>query len=157
MCRGRTLTVRVVGRGFWLTGNARPGLGRALAALERFPEAETDLLEAQRIFSTAYGVSKDRQKRCFEAVIALYTEWDKVQPGRGHAATAASWRARPAASGMQAVRAASLRHLPARDAVTTSLVVTEENLGRIAGERTTPEELRARRCNASAALREDQE
>ena len=97
---GVEMYVRLMGKDFWLTGNARLTRGRALAALERFPEAETDLLEAQRIFSTAQGVSKDRQKRCFEAVVALYTQWDKAQPGRGHAATAATWQARLAESGL---------------------------------------------------------
>ncbi len=92
--------VRLSGKDFWLTGNARLGLGRALMTLDRFREAEGELLEAQRIFSTAQGVSKDRQRRAFEVVIELYTRWEQAQPGRGHAATAATWQARLAESGL---------------------------------------------------------
>ena len=85
---------RTQGGGFWRTGIARSGLGRSLTALGRFAAAEPELLAGESILATAQGVPAGRHARSVEALAALYEAWEKSEPGRGHAAAAARWRAR---------------------------------------------------------------
>ena len=99
---------RTQGAGFWRTGIARLGLGRSLTALGRFAAAEPELVAAEKILATAQGVPAGRHQQCVEALVALFEAWDKVEPGRGHAAAAAEWRARQE-SPQPAVPAAAAR------------------------------------------------
>src|SRR5262249_56308422 len=70
--------------------DARLALGRALAGLRRYPEAERELLEAERMLSRDKST---RQRACVEALAGMYEGWNRSEPGRGHEAQAATWRA----------------------------------------------------------------
>jgi tetratricopeptide (TPR) repeat protein len=85
---------RTNGKDFWLTGNARMTLGSTLTHLNRFAEAEPELVEAQRVLSTAQGVPTGWYKKCVGALVALYESWDKAEPGKGYDAKAAEWKAK---------------------------------------------------------------
>ena len=85
---------RMAGKEAYSTGNARQKLGRALAGLGRWSEAETELLEAERVLSTAKGVPPGRHKQCVEDLAKLYASWDGAEPGQGHDAKAVDWKAR---------------------------------------------------------------
>ncbi|MCA9286329.1 MAG: serine/threonine protein kinase [Phycisphaerales bacterium] len=78
-------------------GRALETRGRALLALGRFAEAESDLLEAHTRLTKARGPRDDWTRRVAEGLTALYTAWNVAEPGAGHAAQAATWReeARP--------------------------------------------------------------
>jgi tetratricopeptide (TPR) repeat protein len=78
----------------WIVGNARLGLGRTLAGLNQFPKAEAEMLEAERVLASAEGTPPERHRQCLEALVEMYAAWDKSEPGRGHAASAAQWKAR---------------------------------------------------------------
>ena len=69
-------------------------LGRALAGLNRFTEAEPELIESERVLSTAQGVPPGRHKQCVEELVKMYESWDKAEPGKGHDAKAAEWKAK---------------------------------------------------------------
>ena len=58
---------------------ARLELGRVLLALDKFSEAEAELVEAQRVLgpTEAFHVAA-------VSLVALYTTWDKAEPGKGH-------------------------------------------------------------------------
>ncbi len=83
---------RVKGKDDSLTGDARMGLARGLIEQKRFPEAEPEIIEAERIFSAPEGVPPDRYKPCVEALVTLYEAWDKAEPGTGYDAKAAEWK-----------------------------------------------------------------
>ncbi len=85
---------RTQGKDYWLTANARMGLGRTLTGLRRFGEGEGELLAAERVLASAQGVPAGRHQQCVEALVALYEAWEKAEPGRGHAVAAATWQAR---------------------------------------------------------------
>jgi serine/threonine protein kinase/Flp pilus assembly protein TadD len=85
------------GKDDWITGNARFGLGRTLAAMNRFTDAEAELLAAERILAAAEGAPPERHQQCVEGLAEMYAAWDKAERGRGHAASAAQWKARLAA------------------------------------------------------------
>jgi len=70
--------------------DAHLALGRALAGLRRYPEAERELLEAERMLSRDKST---RQLACVEALAAMYEAWNRSEPGRGHETQAATWRA----------------------------------------------------------------
>jgi serine/threonine protein kinase/tetratricopeptide (TPR) repeat protein len=89
---------RTFGASDWRAANVRLGLGRALAGLDRAPEAEALLLDAERVLSTADGVPAGRHAQCLEALVALYARWDRSEPGRGHMAQSESWKARLAST-----------------------------------------------------------
>jgi len=91
---GVAMYERMSGKDAFSTGNVRLKLGRALAGLNRFAEAEPELIETERVFSTARGVPPGRHKQCIEAIMALYESWDKAEPGKGHDAKAAEWKAK---------------------------------------------------------------
>ena len=73
------------------TGSAHWGLGRTLVGLKRFADAEPELLEGERVFSVAQGVPPSRRQQSLEALVELYTNWDKAEPNPGHAAKAQEW------------------------------------------------------------------
>jgi serine/threonine protein kinase/tetratricopeptide (TPR) repeat protein len=74
------------------SANARLAHGNALVALGRYRDAETDLLAAQQVFSTAPRATPAHQRQAEEALVRLYTAWDKAEPDKGHAADAQRWR-----------------------------------------------------------------
>ncbi len=61
--------------------------GRALAALERFDDAESALLEAHGILQTALGDEHEQTKRVVGYLADLYDAWGKPDK-------AADWRAK---------------------------------------------------------------
>lgn len=89
---------RVNGKDEFATGDARLNLGRALAGLGRFAEAETEFVEGERVLATAKNVPAGRHERCIEALVTLYETWDEAAPGKGYDARAAEWKGKlPAA------------------------------------------------------------
>jgi serine/threonine protein kinase/tetratricopeptide (TPR) repeat protein len=76
-------------------GRFRVSLGRVLTGEGRFSEAEKVLLEADRIYATAQGVPAAQHADERRALGSLYSEWDRTAPGRGYAAKAAEWQAKP--------------------------------------------------------------
>jgi tetratricopeptide (TPR) repeat protein len=60
--------------------------GRALVALGKFPEAERELLEAERVITTT-----DHFHVGMTAVMALYSTWNEAEPGKGYDGKAQAW------------------------------------------------------------------
>jgi len=50
-------------------GMNRLGLGQILGQTNRLPEAETELLEAERVLAIAQGAPKRRHEQCYEALL----------------------------------------------------------------------------------------
>ena len=76
------------------TASARLALGRALTGLARYTEAEPELLGAEK----GLAGSKDPvYPQTLEALAAMYEKWERTDPGKGHAAQAAAWKAKAAA------------------------------------------------------------
>jgi hypothetical protein len=90
---------RKLGKDHFYTAGTRISLAKALPAQNRFAEAETELIEAQRVLSQAQGVSPSRQRRCLESLVALYQGRDKAQPGQGCDLKAAEWSQKLASLG----------------------------------------------------------
>ncbi|MBM4115567.1 MAG: tetratricopeptide repeat protein, partial [Phycisphaerae bacterium] len=79
-------------------GRARVGVG---FDAERFALAEANLLEAHAIYLAAKdrGPAHKDTLACAQALVDLYTAWDKSEPGKGYDQKAAEWRAKlPAAA-----------------------------------------------------------
>jgi hypothetical protein len=72
-------------------GEARAALGGALTGLKRYAEAEPELIEAERLLSTE---KNGGYKKCVEALVTMYERWEQSQPGKGHRASAATWKAK---------------------------------------------------------------
>ncbi len=89
---GVAMSERLSGKNAFATANVRLKLGRALLALNRFTDAQAELLETERVLSTASDVPRGRHKQSIEALITLYESWDKAEPGKGQDARAAEWR-----------------------------------------------------------------
>jgi len=75
------------------TGIIRMQYGRTLLGLGRFPDAEAELLESERVLGQD-PTAVARHRQCVDAVIELYTAWDKSDPDKGYDAKAGNWRAR---------------------------------------------------------------
>ncbi len=71
----------------WWHGNFLGKHGRALAALQRFDDAESTLLEAHGILQTALGDEHEHTKRVVGYLADLYDAWGKPEK-------AAEWRAK---------------------------------------------------------------
>ena len=82
-----------VGKDSWVTANARFGQGKVLTGLGRFADAERELLEAERVLSSAQAVPTGRHQRCVELLVKLYEAWAAAEPGTRHEASAAKWAA----------------------------------------------------------------
>ncbi len=82
---------RVFGKDHRQTGGAHIELGRLLLDRHLYSEAERELLEAERVMSSASSVAPDRRIQSVEALRDLYKAWDKAEPGKGHDAKAAEW------------------------------------------------------------------
>jgi hypothetical protein len=74
-------------------GRARAGVGDDSG---RFTLAEANLLEAHAIYLAAKdrGPAHKDTLECVQALVDLYAAWDTAEPGNGHDAKAAEWRAR---------------------------------------------------------------
>ncbi len=59
----------------------------------RFQEAESRLLEAHASLAKALGERQRETLECVTRIVDLYVDWDKAEPGKGHDAKAAEWRA----------------------------------------------------------------
>jgi hypothetical protein len=72
-------------------GRARVGVGYDA---ERFALAEANLLEAHPIYVAAKdrGPTHKDTLACVQALVDLYTAWDKAEPDKGYEAKAAEWR-----------------------------------------------------------------
>jgi serine/threonine protein kinase/Tfp pilus assembly protein PilF len=72
-------------------------LGRARAGLAKdsadFALAEASLLEAHGIFVKTPGHMPKDTRDCTQALADFYAVWDKADPGKGHDAKAAEWKA----------------------------------------------------------------
>ncbi len=69
-------------------GLSRATRGRALTGLGQLPEAERELLAAERLAPAKTPAHAD----VVPALVELYTRWEAREPGKGHAAEAARWR-----------------------------------------------------------------
>jgi hypothetical protein len=68
-----------------------------LTTLKRYAEAERALLDALRDLAAAPDAAPRWRKECVEALITLYEEWNRAEPGKGHEASAAVWKEKRAA------------------------------------------------------------
>jgi len=68
--------------------------GKTLAALGRHAEAESTLIEAHGLLAAAFGPDNVRTMKVVSALADLYDAWDAAEPGQGHDAQAAEWRAK---------------------------------------------------------------
>jgi hypothetical protein len=84
-----------------LESNARLGYGKTLMALKRFPEAETELVKADRL-SIAPGIPTSQRLACLTALVTLYETWQTADPGKEVAGKLAQ-----RTDELQAVRAAT--------------------------------------------------
>ena len=68
--------------------------GKTLLDLDRFPEAEGTLREAQGILEAALGEEHERTIAVIRSLIDLYDAWHVAEPGKGYDEEAAAWRAK---------------------------------------------------------------
>ncbi len=83
--------------GHWLTASARSCLGGSLLSQARFAEAEPLIIEGFSGLSRAKETPPkpdDRLREACERAVRLYESWDKAEPGKGHDAKAAEWKAK---------------------------------------------------------------
>jgi tetratricopeptide (TPR) repeat protein len=73
------------------TASARLALGRALTGLARYPEAEPELLGAEKALADSKNPAHPQS---IEALAAMYRGWERTDAGKGHAAQAAAWKAK---------------------------------------------------------------
>ncbi|MFO0826580.1 MAG: serine/threonine-protein kinase [Phycisphaerales bacterium] len=93
---------RTLGEDHLATAGLHIGLGRTLTSLARFPEAEAELLEAQRLLDSSPSPPQHWRRQSADALSTLYDAWHKAQPGAGRDVKAAEWRrAAEAASGAE--------------------------------------------------------
>jgi serine/threonine protein kinase/tetratricopeptide (TPR) repeat protein len=83
---------RQFGKDHQEVGLNRFGLGVALAKMNRFAEAEAELLEGERVLAISSNAIATRQ--CREALVGMYTDWDKAEPGKGYGQKAQQWKER---------------------------------------------------------------
>jgi hypothetical protein len=75
-------------------GATRCNLGQVLSGLNRLPEAEAELLEAERILAPQRGAWPDYYASCVNSLASLYSTWNKAEPGKGYDLKAAQWKAK---------------------------------------------------------------
>lgn len=85
---------RQLGAADWQTGNARRVLGRTIAGLRRFPEAQEQLLQAEETLRHAQGAPPSAYGSVLEALVELYEAWHAEDPQAGNDARAGEWRAK---------------------------------------------------------------
>jgi tetratricopeptide (TPR) repeat protein len=76
----------------WQVGVARMHLGRSLTTLGRFADAQSELLEAERVLALAEVSSDLRHQRLCEAFVALYEAWEKAEPDKEFQERIKQWR-----------------------------------------------------------------
>jgi tetratricopeptide (TPR) repeat protein len=68
-------------------------LGEAHTGLGNHAVAEAELLEAQPILQASRAAPRhDLIRECTQALVALYTGWDRADPGKGYDVKAAVWK-----------------------------------------------------------------
>lgn len=72
---------------------AQTQLGRCLAGLRRFGEGEQLLVDACAAYE-AMPAPAERAAVIRDGLAPLFEAWEQVEPGKGHAAKAAAWRAK---------------------------------------------------------------
>src|SRR5262249_13410440 len=82
------------GKNNFQVANARAGLGEVLIARGQFDEAQTQLIEADRVYAGAETVQPGKHDQCIRTLVHLFTERDRAEPGKGYDAQAATWQAR---------------------------------------------------------------
>jgi eukaryotic-like serine/threonine-protein kinase len=70
-------------------GMARRTQGRALLGLKRYPQAEPELVAAE----TLLRPRPTAHTQAIQSLVSLYEDWEREEPGRGHASEADRWRA----------------------------------------------------------------
>ncbi len=68
--------------------------GSCLTKLGRYAEAEAALIEARTIITKKMGETHPIAGQMARDLADLYEAWDKAEPGKGHAAQAAEWKAK---------------------------------------------------------------
>lgn len=85
---------RAMPPGHWQIGVFLGGYARCLTALGRYSDAEKALDEAYGILEPAVGAEHIRTVNLVESLVELYDAWHADDPGAGHDAKAAEWRAK---------------------------------------------------------------
>jgi hypothetical protein len=70
----------------WALAMARMELGRDLVSMDKFPQAEPLLIEAERVLATT-----EDYRFGGLSLAALYTAWDRAEPGKGYDVKAQHW------------------------------------------------------------------
>jgi len=73
---------------------AQSVLAECMSALGQYGEAETLALESYGKLVAAQGESGFETYKVLERIVKLYESWESAEPGKGHHAKAAEWRAR---------------------------------------------------------------
>ena len=68
--------------------------GRTRTAMQRFVEAEPELLEAYEGYSETRSAGDRLTKGAAEALVDLYAGWNESEPAEGYGAEVARWRAK---------------------------------------------------------------
>ncbi len=68
--------------------------GVCLTKLERYEEAEEQLLAGSEGIEKAQGKEHKQTRKARQRLVELYEAWDAAEPGKGHAEVAAEWRAK---------------------------------------------------------------
>jgi serine/threonine protein kinase/Flp pilus assembly protein TadD len=80
------------GTDHWLYACARAHLGRSLVELVQYKEAETELLEAERVLRRTAATRQSAYADSRAALADLYARWEKADPGHGYASKSEQWR-----------------------------------------------------------------
>jgi tetratricopeptide (TPR) repeat protein len=80
---------------------ARLGYAECLVKMERFTDAERELMECLGGLTNAARNNPGVSKPVIESLIRMYDSWHAAEPGSGHDAKAAQWRARLAGAAFQ--------------------------------------------------------
>ncbi len=67
-------------------------LGRARVASREFAAAQASLIDAQSIYFKNAGHKDQRTRTSTQAIIDLYTAWNKAEPGKGYDVKMAAWK-----------------------------------------------------------------
>jgi hypothetical protein len=89
--RGRS----VLGYSGVSAANSQWALGVVIRDQGRFAEAEGHLLAAEPVLgSKPQGIVISGHEQIIKDIVELYARWDRAEPGKGHDADAAAWKAR---------------------------------------------------------------
>ena len=67
---------------------------RTLAAMKRFPEAESDALLGRQSLDAAFGAAHEKTRSAIQILVDVYRAWDTAEPGAGHDVQATDWKAK---------------------------------------------------------------